>query len=128
MPRVHREVGAQPRAGTPIRSEENAGRAFLNLVWWPIRQRRYDLVERYLDDGLDYCTEHGMDLWRCFFVPCRARLDLDRGRWDEAAETAALALQDHRTFPVPRVYALSVLGLVRARRGDPTCGRCWMRR
>jgi DNA-binding CsgD family transcriptional regulator/tetratricopeptide (TPR) repeat protein len=99
--------------------EENAGRAFLNLVWWPIRQRRYDLVERYLDDGLDYCTEHGMDLWRCFFVPCRARLDLDRGRWDEAAETAALALQDHRTFPVPRVYALSVLGLVRARRGDP---------
>jgi DNA-binding CsgD family transcriptional regulator/tetratricopeptide (TPR) repeat protein len=98
--------------------EENAGRAFLNLVWWPIRQRRYDLVERHLDDGLDYCTERGMDLWRAFFVPCRARLDLERGRWDEAAELAAVALQDHRTFPVPRVYALSVLGLVRARRGD----------
>jgi DNA-binding CsgD family transcriptional regulator len=99
--------------------EENAGRAFLNLVWWPIRQRRYDIVERYLEDGLKYCTEHGMDLWRCFFVPCRARMHLDRGRWLEAAEVAAVALQDHRTFPVPRVYALSVLGLVRARRGDP---------
>ena len=98
--------------------EENAGRAFLNLVWWPVRQRRYDIVERYLDDGLDYCTEHGMDLWRSFFVPCRARLYLDRGRWAEAAETAELAIRDHRTFPVPRVYALSVLGLVRARRGE----------
>jgi DNA-binding CsgD family transcriptional regulator/tetratricopeptide (TPR) repeat protein len=99
--------------------EENAGRAFLNLVWWPIRHRRYDLVDRYLQDGLDYCTEHGMDLWRSFFVPCKARRDLDRGRWEEAAQSAALAIGDHRTFAVPRVYALSVLGLVRARRGDP---------
>ena len=99
--------------------EENAGRAYLNLVWWPIRQRRYDLVDRYLKDGLDYCTEHGMDLWRTFFVPCQARRDLDRGRWDEAVDAAAEALRDHRTFAVPRVYALSVLGVVRARRGDP---------
>jgi DNA-binding CsgD family transcriptional regulator/tetratricopeptide (TPR) repeat protein len=99
--------------------EENAGRAFLNLVWWPLRQRRYDLVDRYLRDGLDYCTEQGMDIWRSFFVACQARLDLDRGRWGEAAETAAVALRDRRTFAVPRVYALSVLGLARARRGDP---------
>jgi DNA-binding CsgD family transcriptional regulator/tetratricopeptide (TPR) repeat protein len=98
--------------------EENAGRAFLNLVWWPIRQRCYQIVERYLEDGLDYCTQHGMDLWRCFFIPCRARLHLDRGRWDEAAESAAAAVRDRRTFPVPRVFALSVLGLVRARRGE----------
>jgi DNA-binding CsgD family transcriptional regulator/tetratricopeptide (TPR) repeat protein len=99
--------------------EENAGRAYLNLVWWPIRRRQYDLVERYLEAGTDYCTEHGLDLWRLFFIPCRARLELDRGRWTEAADTAALALRDHRTFPVPRVFALTVIGLVRARRGDP---------
>jgi DNA-binding CsgD family transcriptional regulator/tetratricopeptide (TPR) repeat protein len=99
--------------------EEHAGRAFLNLVWWPLRARRYDLVDRYLEDGLEYCAEHGMDLWRLFFVPCRARLELDRGDWAAAAEDASLALRDHRTFPVPRIYALSVLGLVRARRGDP---------
>jgi DNA-binding CsgD family transcriptional regulator/tetratricopeptide (TPR) repeat protein len=99
--------------------EENAGRAFLNLVWWPIRHRRYDLVERYLKEGLAYCTEHGMDLWRTFFLPCQARLELDRGRWNEATEVASAALEDHRTFAVPRVYALSVLGVARARRGDP---------
>jgi DNA-binding CsgD family transcriptional regulator/tetratricopeptide (TPR) repeat protein len=99
--------------------EENAGRAFLNLVWWPIRQRRYEIVDRYIGEGLEYCTEHGMDLWRCFFIPCKARLDLDRGRWSEAAAEAAVAVRDHRTFPVPRVFALSVLGLVRARQGEP---------
>jgi DNA-binding CsgD family transcriptional regulator/tetratricopeptide (TPR) repeat protein len=99
--------------------EENVGRAYLNLVWWPIRQRRYDLVDRYLRTGLEYCTEHGLDLWRLFFVPCQARLELDRGRWADAAGAATLALRDHRTFPVPRVFALTVLALVRARRGDP---------
>ena len=99
--------------------EENAGRAYLNLVWWPVRQRRYDVVDRYLQAGLDYCIERGLDLWRLFFVSCRARVELDRGRWGEAADSATLALRDHRTFPVPRVLALCVLALVRARRGDP---------
>lgn len=98
--------------------EEHAGRAYLNLVWWPIRQRRYDLVERYLTPGIDYCAEHGLDLWRLFFVPCQARLYLDRGHWADAAESASLALSDHRTFPVPRIFALTVLGLAWARRGE----------
>ncbi|HEY7619290.1 MAG TPA: AAA family ATPase [Solirubrobacteraceae bacterium] len=100
-------------------AEEEAGRAYLSLVWWPLRRRRYDLVDRYLGEGLDYCSEHGLDLWRLFFVSCRARLELDRGRWAEAADWAGLALRDRRTFPVPRLFALTVLALVRARRGDP---------
>jgi ATP/maltotriose-dependent transcriptional regulator MalT len=113
---LERSLGLALRADL----EENAGRAYLNLVWWPlIRRRRYDVVDRYLEPGLEYCTEHGMDLWRLFFVACHARRELDRGRWTEAAESAASALRDHRTFPVPRVFALTVLGLVRARRGDP---------
>ena len=53
----------------------------LNLVWWPLRGRRYDLVDRHLDAGLEYCAERGLDLWRLFLVACRARLELDRGRW-----------------------------------------------
>ena len=99
--------------------EEHAGRAYLNLVWWPLRVRRYDVVDRHLEAGLEYCAERGMDLWRLFLVACRARLELDRGQWTQAADSAAEALRDRRTWPVPRVYALTVLGLVRARRGDP---------
>jgi DNA-binding CsgD family transcriptional regulator/tetratricopeptide (TPR) repeat protein len=99
--------------------EEEAGRAYLNLVWWPLRRRQYDLVDRYLDVGLEFCVEHGLDLWQRFFIPCRARAELDRGHWAQAAASASRAVRDPRTWPVPRVLALTVLGLVRARRGDP---------
>jgi DNA-binding CsgD family transcriptional regulator len=99
--------------------EEHAGRIYLSLAWWPLRARRYEIVERHLETGLEYCSERGLDLWRLFLVACRARLELDRGRWTEAAESAGLALRDRRTWPVPRMFALTVLGLVRARRGDP---------
>jgi DNA-binding CsgD family transcriptional regulator/tetratricopeptide (TPR) repeat protein len=102
-----------------VGAEEPAGRAYLNLVWWPVRRRRYDVVDRHLEAGLEHCAEHGLDLWRLFLIACRARLELDRGRWNEAADSAALALRDRRTWPVPRIFALTVLGLVRARRGDP---------
>jgi DNA-binding CsgD family transcriptional regulator/tetratricopeptide (TPR) repeat protein len=99
--------------------EEHAGRAFVALVWWAPRQRSLAPADRYLEAGLEYCSEHGLDLWRLYLVAYRARLELDQGRWDDAVESAAVVLRDPRTSPVPRILALAVLGLVRARRGDP---------
>ena len=99
--------------------EEHAGRARLNLVWWPLRNRDFDLAVRHLEIGLEYCTERGLDLWRLFLLACSARLDLDRARWDEAARTASQVIGDPRTWPVPRLFALTVLGLTRARSGAP---------
>src|SRR5205823_13375856 len=64
-------------------------------------------------------TERGLDHWRHFVEAAWARAQLDRGRWDDAVRHAATVVRDRRTSPVPRVTALSVLGLVRARRGDP---------
>src|SRR5205807_5935847 len=83
------------------------------------RGRSYSLADRYLEAGLEYCTERGLDLWRLYLLAYRARRDLDKGRWDDAVDSAALVIRDPRTTPVPRIVALSVLGLVRARRGDP---------
>jgi DNA-binding CsgD family transcriptional regulator len=99
--------------------EDHAGRAFVNLVWWPIRNRDYRLVKRYLEPGLEFCAERGLDLWWLFLLACRARLELDEGRWEEAADTALVVLRNPHNWPVPRVHALAVLALVRARRGDP---------
>jgi DNA-binding CsgD family transcriptional regulator len=99
--------------------EEHVGRAYVNLVWWAPRDRSYVRADRWLAAGLEYCGERGLDLWRLYLLAYRARTELDRGRWDEAAASAAAVLRDPRVSPVSRVVALSVLGLVRARRGDP---------
>ena len=100
--------------------EDDAGRAYVNLVWWPILRRRYDLVDRYLEEGLEYCSERGLDLWRLFLVALSRPSGARPGVAGPTPRTrAGLALRDRRTWPVPRVLALTVLGLVRARRGDP---------
>ena len=99
--------------------EEHAGRAFVSLTWWSPRGRSYAEADRYLEPGLEYCAERGLDLWRLYLLAYRARSQLDRGHWDDAVDSAGLVLRDPRTSPVSRITALAVLGLVRARRGDP---------
>ena len=49
----------------------------------------------------------------------RAVIRLEQGDWDEAVEYARLALADRSSSPLPRILGAVVLGLVRARRGDP---------
>jgi DNA-binding CsgD family transcriptional regulator/tetratricopeptide (TPR) repeat protein len=99
--------------------EEHAGRTFVTRVWWAHRGRTYVEADEALDEGLEYCNHHGLDLWRLYLLAYRARSCLDRGQWSEAVETATVVLGDQRSSPMPRIVALSVLGLVRARRGDP---------
>jgi DNA-binding CsgD family transcriptional regulator len=91
----------------------------VSLTWWSPRGRTYARADAYLDAGLEYCSEHGLDLWRLFLLAVRARAQLDRGCWDDAVDSAALVLRDARSSPVTQVTALAVLGLARARRGDP---------
>jgi DNA-binding CsgD family transcriptional regulator len=98
--------------------EDHVGRAFIHMAWAIMRTRRYDLFVR-IDAGIDWCTEHGLDLWRLYLLAYRGRIDLDRGRWDEAADAASFVLTHRRTAVLLKILALSVLGLVRARRGDP---------
>ncbi|HEY1365653.1 MAG TPA: AAA family ATPase [Gaiellaceae bacterium] len=115
LEQIERSAGIARKGGL----DEHAGRALLNLVWFPMRHRDYAAAARQLDTALEFCSERGLDLWHVFLVACRARIDLDHGRWAEAADAADVVRRDPRTWPVPRVLALSVLGLVRARRGDP---------
>ncbi|HSS94313.1 MAG TPA: AAA family ATPase, partial [Candidatus Dormibacteraeota bacterium] len=101
--------------------DEHAGRVFVALTWWSPRGKSYAVADRYLEAGLEFCIERGLDLWRHYLLAYRARRDLDQGRWDDAVKTAELVVRDPRTSPMPRIVALSVLGLIRARRGDPGC-------
>jgi len=98
--------------------EEHVGRAFIHLAWAASRTRTFDVADR-LAAGIEYCRERGLDLWLFYLLAYRARMDLDRGRWNEAADSAAFLLRDPHSAILLRILALTVLGLVRARRGDP---------
>jgi DNA-binding CsgD family transcriptional regulator/tetratricopeptide (TPR) repeat protein len=98
--------------------EDHVGRAFIHLGWVIARTRRYDFLDR-IEAGVEYSTEHGLDLWWLYLLAYRARTDLDRGRWDEAADAVSFVLAHPRSAAMLRILTHSVLGLVRARRGDP---------
>jgi DNA-binding CsgD family transcriptional regulator/tetratricopeptide (TPR) repeat protein len=99
--------------------DEHAGRVLVASFWWAPRGRRYREADRDLERALELCAERGLELWRLFSFAFRSRLQLDRGDWDGATESASVVLRDPRSAAVTRIVALSVAGLVRARRGDP---------
>jgi DNA-binding CsgD family transcriptional regulator/tetratricopeptide (TPR) repeat protein len=99
--------------------EEQAALTFSRLVMFPVRYRRFDIAGVHLEAGLEYCTERGLDTFRLYLLGCRARMELDLGHWDQAADSAVLVLRDPRSAQLARTWALVTLGLVRARRGDP---------
>jgi DNA-binding CsgD family transcriptional regulator len=98
---------------------EQVGRAYILLVGTAVMARCHGLAARYAQAGIDYCSDRGLERDRLYLLAYRARLELDQGRWEAASASAAAVLRVPRTSITPRIHALVVLGLVRARRGDP---------
>jgi DNA-binding CsgD family transcriptional regulator/tetratricopeptide (TPR) repeat protein len=97
----------------------DAGRAFNNLVAGALVSRAYGLAERFVEEGIEYCEDRGLDLWRQLLLANQIKLELDRGRWDNAVDSGASLLRDPSCALGPRLEALVAIALVRARRGDP---------
>ena len=89
------------------------------LIGIAVGQHDYGTATRHLQAGIDHCTDRGLERDRLYLLSFRSRLELDQGRWADATDSAAAVLRAPRTSINPRMTALVVLGLVRARRGDP---------
>jgi ATP/maltotriose-dependent transcriptional regulator MalT len=102
------------------RVHDEAARAVINLIEAGRDLRRYDVVDRYRDEALDYMVDQNVDLelFRRRLESDLAEVALERGRWDEAARRADALLAQPRTATVIRFKALVVLGRLRARRGE----------
>ena len=98
--------------------DDHVGRAYIHLADIAQRHRRWDLIDRYYGPANEYCIEHGLDLWARYLHVYYARTELDRGRWARAIAAIPKSVDAPGT-PLARIGALVVLGLVRARRGDP---------
>jgi DNA-binding CsgD family transcriptional regulator/tetratricopeptide (TPR) repeat protein len=99
--------------------EEHVARAYTNLASNSVRCRAYTQAAGYLQEGLDYCVERDLDSWGHSMLVDRARVRLDQGDWTGADEDVMTVLNVPWTSTANRIPALTVLGLVRVRRGDP---------
>jgi predicted ATPase/DNA-binding CsgD family transcriptional regulator len=98
--------------------EDHVGRIYDSFALRYVRRRQFALAEKYLSTGLDYCTQRGLDTWRLYLLALRARVELSLGHGDAAAAAAGLVLRDPHSASLARNWALTTLGLLRARRGD----------
>jgi DNA-binding CsgD family transcriptional regulator len=74
-------------------------------------------MEDAVEVGRPFCEEHGVLSLGRYLTAMRSWIELERGAWDEAAETALLTLSEQCLMSCTQ--ARIVLGLLRARRGDP---------
>jgi DNA-binding CsgD family transcriptional regulator/tetratricopeptide (TPR) repeat protein len=99
--------------------EWTAGRYYVVLAACLVEAREHTAAARILDAGTAYAAEHGLELFRLYLLSFRARLELERGDWEAAADAAAAVLLVPRASTAPRIRALVVAALVKARRGEP---------
>jgi DNA-binding CsgD family transcriptional regulator/tetratricopeptide (TPR) repeat protein len=101
------------------RLSQAAAHAVHNLALGSMANGANEQAARWIEEGLAYCDGLELDLWRLALLSLRVRLELDTGRWTDATATAERIEAETRDSPEPRLQALLVLALVRARRGDP---------
>ena len=99
--------------------EEHVARAYTNLGAVAVQSHRVADADRYLSAGIEYCEEHDLDAWLSYMTGWRALWCLERGDFDRAADHTVTVLRGAAAASVSRIVPLSVLGRLRARRGDP---------
>jgi DNA-binding CsgD family transcriptional regulator/tetratricopeptide (TPR) repeat protein len=98
---------------------EDTARALINLVEAARDLRRYHLADRYLRDAIAYLDDHEVGLYHHILRSRIADLELEAGNWDTAVAHAESLLDLGRLANPIRVRALTIIGLVRARRAEP---------
>lgn len=99
--------------------EEHAARAYCNLGSSAVNQRRYDEAARYLNEGIEYCTDRDLDSWTYYLVGWRSRMYLDSGRMDLARADSASVLSRTDRDAVGSLEPTLVMGQLETRAGDP---------
>jgi DNA-binding CsgD family transcriptional regulator len=79
----------------------------------------FDRAEQYLTKGIAYAAERDLDSHRLYMLAWQALLQVRRGYWSDAVQTATAVLHSMGATVIARITALVALGLIRVRRGEP---------
>ncbi|MGH3110820.1 MAG: ATP-binding protein [Gaiellaceae bacterium] len=97
--------------------ESELGRTYVLSGMAASRERSLTRVRKYVEPGLAFCDERDLNVWGDVILAMRAWLELEEGEWDAATATVTQVLA--RNCVLSAAQANIVLGLIRARRGDP---------
>jgi AAA ATPase-like protein len=95
----------------------HVGRLYTVLAMSACRERSLERMAAYVYPGLAFCEERDLSIWGRYLLATRSWIELERGEWDAAANTATLVLAHRCTLS--SLQAQIVIALLRARRGDP---------
>jgi ATP/maltotriose-dependent transcriptional regulator MalT len=97
--------------------DSQLGRTYVLAGMAASRERSLARLRQYVDPGLAFCDERDLDVWGDVILAMRGWLELEEGDWDAATATVTQVLA--RSCVLSAAQANVVLGLLRARRGDP---------
>jgi DNA-binding CsgD family transcriptional regulator len=97
--------------------DNQVGRAYALAGIAASRERSLTRMRQYVEPALRFCDERDLNVWGDFLLATRAWLEFEEGDWRSADATLAQALA--RNCTVMLAQANMILGLLRARRGDP---------
>jgi len=98
---------------------EHAARVYTNYAEYAVLFKEFDLAERILAEGIAFDTRHDLDAWTHYLVGRQAQLRMEQGRLREAETIAGGVMRLKRLTLVMHLPALTVLGRVRVRLGEP---------
>ncbi len=97
---------------------EHAARAYSNLGSIGVKLKDYAFAKQILDEGIQYCEERELDVWRLNMLSLKACLNLETGDWDKAYNIADSLLKGEDKPRAFKISALIVVGTIKMRRGD----------
>jgi hypothetical protein len=110
------------RLGVEGGYQEHVGRCYDCLVAFTVASRQHDQAERWIRESLEYMEARDLDFSATYARAWRAQLRLNQGAWETAEGESVQLLGMAAISPISRLIALSVLGQLRARRGEPGAG------
>ncbi|HKE78745.1 MAG TPA: LuxR C-terminal-related transcriptional regulator [Solirubrobacteraceae bacterium] len=99
--------------------EEATARSRQNLACTHMLRREWTSADVHVRALEAYVEDRDLDAIWVYTCGWRAWAELERGHWDRAAQLAEGVLDRPGVGPPTRLTPLVVLGLLRARRGDP---------
>ena len=93
------------------------GVALVNRGFGAGEARLYDSAEQWLREAIEFCSGHDLDGLRRYAEAWLARCLFERGEWEQADDV--IAGIDVHGYTCATIVRLTVLGRLRARRGEP---------